>query len=154
LSGCEARRARRCERSCPWRLLAKSTPTETQSRFPRNNNNKSAVPSWTSTPFPKPRLSKSSSDSRRSKTKNLARRPGSRAGTKVRRRVYRISTNALFYLSVGDCLSIHRDIKYTRRLKTDPFLLQSQGAMMDDAPPAPKKTSCAYQVCCCGCCCP
>ena len=63
-------------------------------------------------------------------------------------------TNALFYLSAGDCLSIHRDIQYTRRLKTDPFLLQSQGAMMDDAPPAPKKKSCAYQVCCCGCCCP
>lgn len=35
-------------------------------------------------------------------------------------------TNALFYLSVGDCLSIHRDIQYTRRLATDPFLSQPQ----------------------------
>jgi hypothetical protein len=30
------------------------------------------------------------------------------------------------FTEAGDCLSIHHDIQYTRRLKTDPFLVQKQ----------------------------
>jgi hypothetical protein len=42
---------------------------------------------------------------------------------------YKYSTNALFYLSAGDCLSIHRPTQYThtRRLGTDPLFYVSQG---------------------------
>ena len=40
---------------------------------------------------------------------------------------YEYITSALFYLSAGDCLSIHRDIQHTHGLNTDPLFYLSQG---------------------------